>query len=136
MRTPFRLSLERFDHDLFDLLVRDLPRSAGPRFVPCGTSTLPLTVQFDVKYTNPVEKPPSLTSLTTPGSVACGTTVALTANVSDPDGDLLPLRWYVDDVLLSPTTTSIEVTQPHTFKAVARDARGATVSKTKAITCW
>jgi hypothetical protein len=45
------------------------------------------------------------------------------------------VRWYVDDVLLAPSVTTIPMTGAHTLRAVARDARGASTTATKSISC-
>ena len=61
--------------------------------------------------------------------------VALLDRVADPDGDASPPRWRVDGVLLAPGTSSITITQPHTIEAQVRDARGATTTSKKSVTC-
>lgn len=81
-----------------------------------------------------VESPPSV-AITSPSTVSCSGTLALSATVTDPDSDVTTLRWYVDDVLMSSSTTSITMTQDHTLRAVARDARGAARTATHSVTC-
>jgi hypothetical protein len=82
----------------------------------------------------PEEQPPALT-ITTPSSVSCPSTLNLTASTSDADGDFDEVRWYVDGVLLSSSTTSFTMTGPHTLKAVAYDDRRAATTATKTIDC-
>ena len=103
--------------------------------VPCGGGTMPVELQLDLRHTgNPAEKPPTI-GITSATSARCPTTLALTHNAADPDGDLASVRWYVDDVLLAPTTTSIPATTGHTLRAVARDDRGATTTATRTFSC-
>jgi len=59
----------------------------------------------------PQEQPPTLT-ITTPSSVIRPSTLDLTASTSDADGDFDEVRWYVDGVLLSSSTTSFTMTGP------------------------
>lgn len=81
-----------------------------------------------------IASPPSL-SITVPTSFGCPTTKSLTASVSDPDGDLATVRWYVDDVLVDASKHSMTFTESHVLRAVARDARGAASTDVRAITC-
>ncbi len=67
--------------------------------------------------------------------VDCGSATTLTASVADPDGDLDEVRWFVDDVLLAPGTTSVTFTQAHQLRLVARDARGAATTDRRNIQC-
>lgn len=102
--------------------------------VPCGAGTLPVTATIDLNMTTFLARPPAVT-ISTPSSVACPGSLVLTANATDPDGDLQGVRWYVDDVLMAPGTSTIAMTRPHTLRAVARDARGAAKTHTKTVTC-
>lgn len=102
--------------------------------VPCGAGTLPVTATIDLNMTTFLAHPPTLT-ITTPSSVTCPGNLVLSATASDPNGDLQGVRWYVDDVLIAPNTTTIPITQSHVLRAVARDARGAATTKTKSVTC-
>jgi hypothetical protein len=70
-----------------------------------------------------------------PSTLTCPQTRALTGTASDADSDLASVRWLVDDVLLSASTTSMEFTQDHDLTAVVRDARGATRTVTKHVDC-
>lgn len=79
-------------------------------------------------------RPPTETN-TTASIGPCGALRSLTATVADPDGDASPPRWRVDGVLLAPGTSSITITQPHTIEAQVRDARGATTTSKKSVTC-
>jgi len=101
---------------------------------PCGDSTLPVTVEFDLYKGSLLESPPTI-SITVPGSVQCPSSVPLTSTASDPDNDIASIRWYVDDVLLSPSTTAIQFSTAHVLRVVVRDARGATTSATQTISC-
>ena len=74
-------------------------------------------------------------AITTPSTVSCGTSTALTATASDPDGDLASVRWFVDGVLMAPTTTSMVFTGTHELRAVARDARGGATTAKKVVSC-
>ena len=103
--------------------------------VPCGGGTLPITLEIDLRHTgSPIGRPPTI-SITSPSQIQCPGTLPLTHNAADTDGDLTSVRWYVDDVLVAPAVTSIAMTQGHTLRAVARDARGATTTATQAVTC-
>ena len=105
--------------------------------VDCGAHTERVDLTFDLEEASSgavLEEPPTLT-ITTPSQVTCGQTTNLTANASDPDGDLDTVRWYVDDVLLAPTVSSLVFTEAHTLRAVARDDRGATTTDEIQISC-
>ena len=52
-----------------------------------------------------------------------------------PDDDIVSLRWIVDGVLLEDTYPTIPFTEAHEITAVVRDARGATTTDTKLVTC-
>lgn len=101
---------------------------------PCGDSTIPVTMEVDLQRQGALESPPSVT-IDVPSAVTCPSWVDLDATATDPDSDLATVRWYVDDVLISPTTSRLKFTGPHVLRAVARDARGATRSATKSVTC-
>jgi hypothetical protein len=106
------------------------PCTGGGLGTAYGTLDLALNVRGAT-----VSSPPTV-SITVPSAVTCPTSaLLLTATASDPDSDLVSVRWYVDDVLLAPTTTVIPFTQAHTLRAVARDARGATTTDVKAVAC-
>jgi hypothetical protein len=72
---------------------------------------------------------------TTSATGTCGAPRALTATISDPNGDAGPMRWKVDGVLLAPGTSTMVVTGSHTLEAVVRDARGATTTAKKVVSC-
>jgi hypothetical protein len=67
--------------------------------------------------------------------VTCPSSVDLDAIASDPDDDLDTVRWYIDDVLMSASTTSVTFTQGHTVRAVAYDERSATTTAIETIAC-
>lgn len=103
--------------------------------LPCGVSTIAVTAAVKFESSAILEEPPSI-SITTSATAACdGSSVALTASVSDPDSDLYEVLWYVDDVLLGPSVTSIPVTQAHEIRAVAIDDRGAATTDTLSLGC-
>jgi hypothetical protein len=106
-------------------------------YAPCAGALADATGTFaivaDVRA-SPSDEPPAI-AITTPASVSCGANVTLTASTSDPDNDLDSVRRYVDDVLISPSTSKIRITQAHVLRAVAYDARGAATTTTKGISC-
>jgi hypothetical protein len=102
--------------------------------VPCGTGTIDVTIRFDLRSAAILDEAP-IASIDTPGGVSCPTTLALDATVVDPDGDLASVRWFVDDVLVSPSVSSIPMTTAHALRLVARDARGATTTVRKDVHC-
>jgi hypothetical protein len=103
--------------------------------VPCGAGTMPVTLQIDLRHDGtPVGRPPTI-GVTTASTFSCPTTMTLTSTAADPDSDLVGVRWYVDDVLLAPSVTTIPMTGPHTLRAVARDARGAATTATQSVAC-
>jgi hypothetical protein len=104
---------------------------------PCGEGTVMAAGTFRVVtdiHAGPIESPPTISiNNTTP--ITCPRSVTFGATASDPDSDLASVRWYVDDVLMSASTTSIAFTTTHELRAVATDARGARTSATKTIVC-
>lgn len=104
--------------------------------VRCGDSELPVVARFNVKYSQVLAIGPEVEAITTPHTVACGTSVSLTANVTDLDNDLVATRWYADGVLLSADLDTVQVDSPLLLRAVATDARGATSSLEKTVDCF
>ena len=103
--------------------------------VPCGAGTLAVVAEIAWETTSIEDAPPTV-ELTMPSHVTCdGSNVALSANASDPDGDLDSVRFFVDGVLVAPLTTQIPFTGPHMVRAVARDERGATSSDEQLVAC-
>jgi hypothetical protein len=105
--------------------------------VPCNNSTAAITARItarDPGNGSALGKPPVVTN-TTSATGTCGAARALTATVSDPNGDAGPVRWVVDGVLLPPSATTMVVTGSHTLEAVVRDARGATTTAKKVVSC-
>lgn len=105
--------------------------------LPCNTSVA--TIQVKVSAQNPATggwlgQPPAVLN-TTSATGTCGVSRALTAMVTDPDSDAGAVRWRVDGVLMAPMTSSMVVTGTHTLEAIARDARGATTTSTKEVSC-
>lgn len=103
--------------------------------VPCNGELADVKVAwgFDEVATN--EAPPSVSIAGLPSSVACPDTLALVVSASDPDNDIVSLRWAVDGVLLEDPNPTIPFTEAHEITAIVRDARGATTTDTKLITC-
>ncbi len=105
--------------------------------VPCKSGKVAVTVRItarDPGNGSAIGKPP-VVSINTPSSVTCGAATTLAATATDPNGDLDDVRWYVDNVLLSPTTTTMVFTRQHTLRAVARDLRGAATTAKKVVSC-
>jgi hypothetical protein len=89
-------------------------------------STAAITVNFSASSPStgaPLGVPPSVTN-TTAASVTCNVSRALTATVSDANSDAGSVRWWVDGVLMAPSTSSMVISGPHTIEAVVRDGRG------------
>jgi len=101
---------------------------------PCGDSVLPVTLRVILADQTLLDQKPVVT-LTTPATTQCPTSITLTATASDADGDLDSVRYYLDDVLLGASVSSVLITADHTIKVTARDMRGATATDTKAIVC-
>jgi hypothetical protein len=78
-----------------------------------------------------VGSPPTGVAITVPSTLTCPQTRALTGTASDADSDLASVRWKVDDVLLSASTTSTTFTQDHERTAMVTDSRGATRTVSK-----
>jgi hypothetical protein len=45
------------------------------------------------------------------------------------------VQWYVDDVPLDASVQSVPIHETHVFRAVARDARGASTTAKATVTC-
>jgi hypothetical protein len=103
--------------------------------VNCGDSSVALVDLWIAMDDGATLNSPPTGSVTTPSAVSCSTSVPLTESFTDPDGDLASVRWFVDDVPLSDSTTAISITESHTLRAVAEDARGAATTATKQISC-
>ena len=128
------------EHDVLFLSARrdgiDADALAVQFDVPCGAGQLPVTASFDLATSGILERRPSVSiGIASPRSCSSSSSVFLAATASDGDGDLLPVRWEVDGVRVAPGVTSLPFTRPHTFRAIARDARGATTVATKSVTC-
>ena len=103
--------------------------------VPCGIGTIDVTASIIFEAKIVLEGPPTI-EITTPPLIACdGSNVALAASVSDPDGDLAEVRWYVDDVLMGASVSSIPMNSGHLLRAVAFDARGAATTDVLTLAC-
>jgi hypothetical protein len=102
--------------------------------LPCGSGTTTVTARLNLN-SNPATGSPPIASITVPSQVTCGAARALTATVSDPNNDLVSTRWLVDGVLLASSVTSVTFTGTHELAVRARDARGATTTTKKVISC-
>ena len=120
------------DEDSF--LASDVPFEFS---VPCnpGIAWVTATVDLTTPTSGAVLEGPPTVEITTPTSVNCPGTVNLTATTGDPDGDFDFLRWYVDDNLIAQGTTSIQISESHTLRAVAFDQRGAATTDVSTIDC-
>jgi hypothetical protein len=102
--------------------------------LPCGNGTTTVTARLNLNSNAPTGSPPTA-SITVPSKVTCGVPRNLTATVSDPNNDLVSTRWLVDGVLLASSVTSVTFTGAHELSVRARDARGATTTAKKVISC-
>jgi hypothetical protein len=106
--------------------------------VPCngttGQVTATLTLQ-DPGDGSTLAAPPDVDILV-PALVDCsGGATALSASVDDPDADVASVRWSIDGVLMSPSTSSVVFTGPHELEVTARDSRGAATTARRSIAC-
>jgi Domain of unknown function (DUF1929) len=105
--------------------------------VPCNTSTAQITVRYTVRDPGngtALAKPPAV-AINVPSAVSCSSPTTLAATVTDPNGDLDTVRWYVDGVLLAPGTSTLLFTSGHELRVVARDLRGGTTTAKKVVQC-
>jgi hypothetical protein len=102
--------------------------------LPCGDDVLPVTAVLMFEHTDELGQPPQGGILSSP-SVNCPNWLTLSHNITDADGDLDSVRWYVDDVLMAPSVVRIWVNDTHELKLVAKDERGATIERTLTIGC-
>jgi hypothetical protein len=102
-----------------------------------GQDDIPVEGTFEIvlDLAGGIEASPPEIEIDIPATVSCPSNVDLDAIASDPDDDLDTVRWWIDDVLMSASTTSVTFTQGHTVRAVAYDERGAATTATKTITC-
>lgn len=103
--------------------------------VPCDETVSTVKLWWSFEEDQIVESPPNV-GLSLPDTVDCPDDLELTlATGTDPDDDLASLEWVVDGVLMSDEWPTLDFTQAHEITAVLRDARGATASDTKTVTC-
>lgn len=104
--------------------------------VPCGSGTTTLTARVSLGSTSSsaTGSPPSAT-ITVPSQVTCGVPRSLTATTSDPNSDIVSTRWLVDGGLLAASVSSVVFTGPHELSVRVRDARGATTTAKKVVSC-
>lgn len=105
-----------------------------PITFPCNSGTGTAIARLDLSSTGAQGSPPTGT-ITVPSQVTCGVSRALTKTTSDPDNDIVSTRWLVDGTLLASSVTSVVFTGTHTLGLRVRDARGATTTATKVISC-
>lgn len=105
-----------------------------PLTVPCNTGTAEITARIDLGSSGATGSPPTGT-ITVPSQVTCGVSRALTYTQSDPNNDIVSRRWLVDGTLLASSVTSVVFTGTHTLAMRLRDARGATTTVTKVVSC-
>lgn len=104
--------------------------------VPCNGEIADVKVWWSVYDSTQLEGPPALGIEHLPEAIECPDTLALSlAWASDPDEDYATLQWFVDGVLLDETWPTIPFTESHEITAMLRDARGATATATRTITC-
>lgn len=105
-----------------------------PLVVPCGTGTATVTARITLVSATATGSPPTAT-ITVPSQVTCGAGRSLTATTSDPNGDIVSTRWLVDGVLLAASVSSVTFTGTHELSLRVRDARGATATARKVVSC-
>ncbi len=105
-----------------------------PLVLPCGGGTTTVTARVTLASTAATGAPPTAT-ITVPAAVTCGTSRALTATTSDPNGDIVSTRWLVDGRLLAASVSSVTFTGTRELSVRVRDARGATTTAKKVISC-
>jgi len=105
--------------------------------VPCNSSKAAITVNLSASSPSTgaaLGVPPSVAN-TTAASGACNVSRALTATVSDANSDAGSVRWWVDGVLMAPSTSSMVISGPHTIEAVVRDGRGGSTTAKQVVSC-
>ncbi|MBK8240979.1 MAG: hypothetical protein IPK74_36135 [Deltaproteobacteria bacterium] len=105
-----------------------------PLTLPCNGGTTDVIARLDLRSTTATGVPPTA-AITVPNQVTCGVSRALTATVSDANNDLVSTRWLVDGKLLAASVTSVVFTETHELAVRARDARGATTTVKKVVSC-
>lgn len=104
--------------------------------IPCNGAVADVKVAWAFENAATAEAPPTVSIASMSSTVSCPDTLPLQlTSGADPDDDLVSLRWLVDGVLLEDSTTSIPFTESHEITAILRDARGATATATKTISC-
>ncbi len=106
--------------------------------IPCGSdSTADALVHLKLREIAAYLTMPPAVSLTIPSTVTCDgvARTPLDATVSDPDGDLLETRWFIDGVRVDPAYTAVAFTEPHTLRVEAEDDRGAVSFEEKVVSC-
>jgi hypothetical protein len=106
--------------------------------VPCNATTGQVTATVTLKDPgdgSSLAAPPNVDMLV-PALVDCsGGATALSAAVTDPDGDVQSVRWTIDGVLMAPSVSTVISTGPHELQVTARDKRGAATTDRRSITC-
>lgn len=121
----------------FSLCARDLEGEACPFALADAHLAVEeeVSVRFDLAGDLLPEASPPAGTILTPSAPPCGVEVPLQVIAQDPDGDLAEVRWMVDDLLLATDTDQVSFTVPRVLKARLRDARGATTTLRKEVTC-
>jgi hypothetical protein len=111
-----------------------LPSLSSTITLACGTGTTTLTARLALTSSSATGSPPTAT-ITVPSQVTCGVPRSLTATTSDPNSDIVSTRWVVDGTLLASTVSSVTFTGTHELSVRVRDARGATTTAKKVVSC-
>jgi len=127
---PVLVSADGDEFEALDIPFRgEAPCTAGGTGIARGE--FDITLRFRASTT---DEPPTV-DITMPSSTTCGHRETFTATTSDPDGDIVSTRWYVDDVLMDAGETFVYFNSAHDIRAVVRDSRGATTTDEVTITC-
>jgi hypothetical protein len=105
--------------------------------VPCKGGTTDLELDISLGDDTITAHPPEV-AVDIASSITCPSTVSLDATITDPESDVDTVRWYVNDVLLKQTLTSIGVPSGAgsvDFAVVACDSRGACTRDEKTVDC-
>jgi len=111
-----------------------LPGLSSTITLPCGNGTTTLTARVALSSASATGSPPAAT-ITVPSQVTCGVPRALTATISDPNNDIVSTRWLVNGTLLASTVSSVTFTGTREITVRVRDARGATTTAKKLVSC-
>lgn len=102
--------------------------------MPCGEGVVDVVAWLGFSAVGWPGERPSVT-IEVDDEVTCPSTVMLEKTAADQENDIASVRWRVDGVLLDGAVTEIPFTEAHDLTAIVRDERGATYTKSKAVTC-